>query len=226
MHSAPASRVRLGLYALVVAALLFLVGILLRGAIVDPTADPTGFAREAAASSTVSAWTLILAGGIVCLFGLIGLYGRLASTAHERLAFAGFVLSFAGLALVLPLFGFMAMAAPHIGTVYAPGQEAVMNVATGYFTGTLSLGVLMAASLLYVAGSICTALVIWRGEQAPWWVAAAFVLQAPLLTFPVNLWLEILGAVLLLIVGGYFARAAEPQPVSAAVEAAPASIEP
>jgi hypothetical protein len=196
-------RVRLVLFALPLAGLLFSAGILGRGPSLDPSVDPAAFATSSVAAWANSAWLAILAGMVLELPGLFALYLVLANGQREHLAFWGAALSTVGVALVIPLIGFMALAAPSVGQLYLAGQADVMVVAMRMASTGPALLLAIVSGVTYCAGSICLALAL-RG-MLPQALVVAYAVQAPLLTFAAlfSVTAELIGAVLLLICGAW-----------------------
>ena len=81
----PLSRIRLGLIALALSGLLFALGIVLRGEI--DMADPESFLRAASSAAYVPAWTIILVGVVLNLYGTFALYRYLTYQTESMIAF-------------------------------------------------------------------------------------------------------------------------------------------
>jgi hypothetical protein len=194
-------RVRFVLLALPLAGVLFITGILGRGPSLDPSVDPDAFARSSVAAWASGAWLAILMGMVLEIPGVLALYLVLANGQRERLAFWGAVLSMLGIALVIPLIGFMALAAPTVGQLYLGGQTDVMAVAARMASTGPALLLAIVSVVTYCAGTICLTLAL-RGIL-PQVLLAAYALQAPLLTFAAlfSVTAELIGAVLLFICG-------------------------
>lgn len=200
-------RVRFFLWALPLAGLLFIVGIILRGPSLDPSLEPDRFAQAAVAAPAAAAWLAIFIGMVVELIGFWALYAYLAADALERPAFWGMIFSLIGVALILPLMGFMGLAAPVAGNLYLQGQQAVMEVAVAMVAAGPALVVAGVSGLTYIAGSILFAVALWRQGNVPKWLVIAYALQAPLLSFAAlfSFAAELLGAVLLVASSGWIA---------------------
>jgi hypothetical protein len=196
-------RVRFVLFALPLAGLLFSAGIVGRGPSLEPSVDPAAFASSSVEAWASGAWLAILAGMVLELPGLFALYLVLANGQRERLAFWGVVLSIVGVALVVPLIGFMALAAPTVGELYQAGQIDVMAVAVRMTSTGPALLLAIISGVTYCAGSICLALAL-RG-MLPQALVVAYAAQAPLLTFAAlfSVTAELIGAVLLLMCGAW-----------------------
>ena len=196
---APLSRIRFGLIALALSGLLFALGIALRGEI--DIADPEGFIRAAASPAFVPAWTIILVGVVLNLFGTFGLYRYLTYQANSLIAFLAFVLRVAGIALVLSLFTFLPVSVPVIAELYQQGNQEVIAIVEA----NLSSGLLIVGGVAGMIGVTLFGIAIWRHGRLPKWTGVLFVLSLPLLAFPVTFTTELLGAVLLLISAGVIA---------------------
>src|SRR5574341_86648 len=204
MNSQTRHEIRLGLLALALSGLLFALGIVLRGPV--DLADP-GFCCRAAVSPTyVPAWTIILVGGVLQLYGFLGLYRYLTYQAESLIAFLAVVLSVTAIALFLGFATFMAVNAPVIADLYRQGNQAVIAVVEALFTSALGLALLGVQAVGYVIGPILFAVAIWRDGRLPRWTGILFALSiAGGLAFPVTFPTELLGAVLLLVSAGVMA---------------------
>jgi hypothetical protein len=211
-----ASQLRRGISVLALSGLVFTVAVAVRGGMPDPK-NAAVFAEWARAPFTRFAWTAILGGGVLELIGLGALFAALQRRGPSTSALGGWVLSTAGLALAMPLFAFMAMAAPTVGALVQQGDARAFQVVTAFFGGTrLSMTVLMGMTIAYVVGCVLTAVSAWRHTRAPKWAAVAFVLHAPLLSVPVPFALEITGGVLLLAAAvGFLSIASEDEDAGA-----------
>jgi len=217
-----ASPLRRGLLVLAAAAVVFTAAIAVRGPMPDVATQAGAFARFLVGPYTRFAWAAILGGGVLELVGLVALYAAISRSGPSTSALAGWLLSTAGMALALPLFGFLAMAGPRMGSLYIQGDTQVMSIATAFFGGTrMTVALLAIMTLTYIVGCILTAVAAWRRTAAPRWAVVAFVLHAPLMCIPVPFALEIAGGVLLLVAAvGFLSLASDTDP--AAPAAAPA----
>jgi hypothetical protein len=196
-------RVRFLLLALPLAGVLFTTGILGRGPSLDPSVAPAAFAASSAAAQAGSAWFAIFIGMIVEIAGLFALYLALAAGRRERMAFWGMLLSVLGVALIVPLIGFMALAAATVGQLYLAGQTDVLTVAVAMASSGPALLLGIVSGISYTVGSICLALAL-RGVL-PSALVVGYALQAPLLTFAAlfSVTAELIGALLLLTCGAW-----------------------
>jgi hypothetical protein len=203
MNSQTQREVRLGLIALALSGLLFALGIALRGPI--EFGDPESFIRPPVSPNYVPAWTIILVGGVLQLYGFFGLYRYLTFQASSLIAFLALVLSIAGIALFLPLATFFAVNGPVIADLYQEGNQQVIAVVEANFTSALGLALLGVSSVAGIIGVILFAIAIWRHGRLPKWTGVLFALSLPLLVVPVTFTTELLGAVILLISAGVMA---------------------
>ena len=202
MKSQSLSRIRLGLIALALSALLFAMGIVVRGAV--DIADPEALIRSAASTAYVPGWTIILVGGVLQLYGTFGLYRYLTYQAESLIAFLAFVLRIAAIALAFPLFTFLPVSVPVIADLYQQGNQEVIAVVEANFTG-LGLVLLGVGAVAGITGQMLFGIAIWRHGRLPKWTGVLYALSPLLLAFPVYLTVELLGAVLLLISTGVIA---------------------
>lgn len=205
MHSQDASRIRLGLTSLFIAGILYVANVTLRGEFINPSLDPAGFAASASSAVFVAAWLIAIVSGVLVLPGWLALYAYLAHSRGDRPAFLGMILSFAGIALLMPLYGFLALAAPTVAQLYLQGQEKVMEVAISFFAGGPGLTILFLSGVLSIVSSILFGIAIWRSGTLPKWSAIPLVVQALLLSFPVSFATELLGAILITFATGWIA---------------------
>src|SRR3712207_74935 len=108
MQKQRVSHASLLVWALPLGGLLFVAGILGRGPSLDPSVDATRFAQAATAPSAAWAWLAVVAGMVVTIVGTTALCVRLSERTGGDLPFWAMVLNVAGMALTLPLIGFMA----------------------------------------------------------------------------------------------------------------------
>jgi hypothetical protein len=207
MYSHFSNHVRFVLWALPIAGLLFVAGIVLRGPSLDPARLPDQFAQAATAAGATTGWLLIFAGMNLELPGLWALYAYLEERQSTRAAFWGFMLSLLGISLVLPLIGFMALAAPIVGQLYLQGQPEVMSIAAAMTASSTALIISILSGLAYTAGSLLLAARLWRQQRLPRPLAVAYALQAPLLAIAAlfSVTAEVTGALLLVLSSGWLA---------------------
>jgi len=196
-------EIRLGLSALALSGLLFTLGIPLRGPI--DLADPGSSVRAGVSPYYVPGWTINMVGGFLLLYGFFGLYRYLTYQAASQIAFLAFVLSTAGIALILPLMTFFPVNGPVIANLYQQGDQEVIAVVEAYFTSPLGLALLGVSAVAGIIGGVLFAIAIWRLGKLPRWTAVLFGPSLPLLAIPITFASELLGAVILLISAGAMA---------------------
>ena len=202
MNSQTRREIRFGLTALTLSGLLLALSTILRGPV--DLADPGSFIRAAASVTYVPAWTLILVGGVLNLYGSFGLYRYLTYQTKSRIAFLAFVLRVAGIALFLPFATFFAVNGPVIAELYQQGNQAVIAVVEANFAG-LGLALFGLSGVGEIIGWLLFAVALWRDGRLPKWAVVLFATALPLLAFPITLATEFLGGVLLLISTGMMA---------------------
>ncbi|HET6765189.1 MAG TPA: hypothetical protein VFH27_15995 [Longimicrobiaceae bacterium] len=217
-----APTLRRGLLVLAAAGLVYTAAIVIRGPMPDPATQAGAFARFLVGPYTRFAWAAILGGGVLELIGLVALYAAIARSGPSTSALGGWLLSTVGMAMALPIFGFLAMAGPRIGSLYIQGDTQVMSIATAFFGGTrMTVALLAIMTITYIVGCILTAVAAWRRTAAPKWAIVAFVLHAPLICIPVPFPLEIAGGALLLAAAvGFLSLASDPTPAAPAAASA------
>jgi hypothetical protein len=178
-----------------------------RGASLDPTVAAEGFVQAALMPGAGAAWLAILFGMVLYLPAVMALALRLGA---RRLSWWGMVLSVVGVALVLPLIGFMALASNVLGQLYMAGDTSVLAVAAAFYNTPAALALLSMSSLAYTAGYVLLALNLRRQWHAPWLVVVAFALQALCLSVLAlfSFAAELAGALLLVYAGLWIGRRA------------------
>jgi hypothetical protein len=197
-------EIRFGLIALALSGLLFALSLPLRGPV--DLADPGFCCRAAVPPNHIPAWTIILVGGVLQLYGFFGLYRYLSYQAENLIAFLAVVLSTTAIALFLGFVTFMAVNAPVIAELYQQGNQEVIAVVEALFTSALGLAPSGVQAVGYIIGPILFVVAIWRDGRLPRWTGVLFALSiAGGLAFPITFVTELLGAVLLLISAGVIA---------------------
>jgi hypothetical protein len=112
-------------------------------------------------------------------------------------------LSVLGVVTVLPLIGFLAMAAPEVGRLYLAGQTDAMRVAVAMASAGPALGLGLLSGLAYTLGALLLARAL--PTEMPRLLRLAFALQAPLLSVValVSVVAELVGALCLLASGAW-----------------------
>ena len=195
-------EIRFGLIALALSGLLLALSTILRGPI--SLSDPDSFIRNADSPTYVLAWTLILIGGVLNLYGSFGLYRYLTYQTQSLIAFWAFVLRIVGIALFLPLATFFAINGPVIAKLYQQGNQEVIAVVKSNFSG-LGLTLFGLSGVGEIVGWILFTVALWRDGRLPKWTVVLFLLALPLVVIPVTLSTEFLGWVLLMVSAGVMA---------------------
>jgi hypothetical protein len=185
----------------------------------DPNADFEVYARYVSATNyLVDHLFGSILGVMLAIFGAVALSVYLSS---RRSALTAMVLSIAGHALTLTLFGMSTFATPAIGRAYLEGQQNIIEVNQDIL-GTPVIVTALLGGLLYSAGTILFGVAVWRSATLPKW---AGVLYAPtgLLISLVGLILgqaQTLGSLLIIIGGGWIAWSVMRRPSTEPVETA------
>jgi hypothetical protein len=138
--------------------------------------------------------------------GVFALTVYLSDIRGERWALGAMVLSILGIGLLLSIYGLRTFAVPALGGAYLNGQQDAIESANIIF-GNPSASIFYAAFLLYSAGFILFGFAIWGSETLPRWAGVLLAIHAPLLSGALPELFSILGALLLLVGGGWTALA-------------------
>ena len=203
MNSQTRREIRFGLLALALSGPVLAVSTILRGPI--NLADAASFIQAADSPAYVPAWTLILIGGLLSLYGPFGLYRYLTYQNQSLIAFLAFVLRILGIALFLPFASFFAVNGPVIARLYQQGNQELITVVEAHFSG-LGLALFGLSGLSEIIGWILFTVALWRDGRLPKWTVVLFFLALLLLVTPVTVATEFLGGLLLLISATVMAR--------------------
>lgn len=171
------TRILWGLFALVLAAILFTAGeffLAQPDLPVNPIADPETFAQTAAEGG-FAVWAIRgLVGVFLEAVGIIALYLYLEDTHVEPLAFWGLVISLIGDFAGAVLFGSVYFVYPSIGTYALEGELGVVSALE------MSPTLLALLAVPTVVGLALFAIAIWRSGVLPKWsgvvMLAGFIL--------------------------------------------------
>ncbi len=183
MNARDVKRVRMGLLCLVASGVLSVIGLTLRGPIIDQATMPEAFALGAASKSFAIAWYFLLPSLCVQCFGWLAMYVVLKDTRYDALAFWAMVLSIFGNLLFLPLAGVIAFVTPEVGRQWLAGAHQVIEIANNGLAGPFALPFMIASAVALLAGSILYGILLWRAPQLPRWTAIPYVYHALALTF-------------------------------------------
>jgi hypothetical protein len=153
-------------------------------------------------------------GTTIGIFGVLALGAVLATTGGRHLALPGLVLSVAGMAFIMALFGAAAFAQPAIGRAYLAGQQAAVAVNSDLY-GTPAVVVGVTGGLLYSAGAVLLGVAIWRTGTLPRWAGPLYAVAVPLIAV-IGLAVGVaqtVGAVLLIGSGAWIASTVWARPV-------------
>jgi hypothetical protein len=153
-------------------------------------------------------------GTTIGLFGVLALFAVLATTGVRRLALRGLILSVAGIAFILTLFGAATFAQPAIGRAYLAGQQAAVAINSDLY-GASAVVVGLTGGLLYSAGAVLLGVALWRVGTLPRWAGVLYAVAVPLISI-VGLAVGVaqpVGAVLIIISGTWIASAVWARPV-------------
>ncbi len=177
---------------ILIAALIYGLGLILRGPTVQTT-DPAAFAAWITAPSFRWAYLLITLGMVGQLFGFWALYLRLAHTRVERLALIALVGSVTGVAINITIQG-LALLAPE-------AYPAVYRLLAS--TPPMPIMVALGLVQLAVLGALLFGVALSRSGEFPWWVAPTYVLHRLAFDFgaAIGFSVELSGVLWLLISG-------------------------
>src|SRR5215204_2790380 len=189
--------VRIGLLTLPLAGLLAIWATVAASTFVDAGIEPLE------AASAYNATSYFLSQFVGHIFALT-VY--LSDIRGERWTLGAMVLSILGIGLLLSVYGLRTYALPALGGAYLSGQQNAIEMANVVFGYPLTL-VFYVAFLLYSAGFILFGFAIWGSGTLPEWAGVLLAIHAPLLSGPLPEAFAVLGALLLLIGGGWLAFA-------------------
>jgi hypothetical protein len=153
-------------------------------------------------------------GTTIGLVGVLALGVVLATTGERRLALPGLVLSVAGMAFIMTLFGAAAFAQPAIGSAYLAGQQAAVAINSDLY-GAAAVVVGVTGGLLYSAGAVLLGIALWRAGTLPRWAGPLYAVAVPLIAV-IGLVVGVaqpIGAVLLIVSGAGIASTVWARPV-------------
>lgn len=164
------SRIRMGAVALGISALLLSAFPLIRPFFpLDPTSPGETLAAASPAitsTSWVVAHLLCTLAFIMLLYGLLVLYAHLADGHAEPRALRGFVLSVAGIALILPMLGVETYVLPIIGKLYLAGETGIAPAVRWLYNGPAMIPFLLGL-LLLACGAVFFAMTMWQHKGSP-----------------------------------------------------------
>jgi len=155
--------------------------------------------------------------------GVFALTLYLSEFRRERWTLVAMVLSVLGIGLLLSYYGLSTYAVPVLGKAYLNDVQNAVVLANTILLDGLTRSVLYVAFLLYSAGFILFGFGVWSSRALPKWAGVLLALQAPLFTAPLPNLFSVLGALLLLVGGGWITFAILRRPPAQGVSAEPES---
>jgi hypothetical protein len=198
------SQIRFGMISLLLAGILLMVNIMVRGPFSGPD-DPAALARVATAPLYVPVWIMAIASAIFYVIGYVGLFQYFEQHQQAGLGYWGMLLSTIGIILLVPLWGMLALTAPTIGEMYLAGNETGMQVFRAALDPQRPAGIAMLAvsGIASLIGTILYCIGFWRIPTLPNWLIVPFFLHALLLIIPITTpWLEPWGTLMQIIAAG------------------------
>ena len=151
--------------------------------------------------------------------GVFALTVYLSEFRREHWTLVAMVLSILGIGVLLSHYGLSTYALPVLGKAYLNGVHNAVVLANTIYLDVLTRSVLYAAFLLYGFG-------VWGSGALPKWAGVLLALHAPLLTAPLPDLFSVLGALLLLVGGGWITFAVLRSPPARVASAEPQPREP
>jgi hypothetical protein len=225
--------VRLGLLTLPLAGLLVTWATVASSAYYNFSGAAVVGPKEVARASTslpyfLSQFVGYILGLTLLTVGVFALTVYLSEFRRERWTLVAMVLSVLGIGLLLSHHGLRTYGLPVLGKAYLDGVQNAVVLANTILLDGLTRSVLYVAFLLYSAGFILFGFGVWGSRTLPKWAGALLALHAPLLTAPIPELFSVLGALLLVVGGGWitFAILRRPPARGAGAEPEPRESEP
>jgi hypothetical protein len=218
--------IRLGLLTLPLAGLLVTWATVASSAFYNFSGAAVVGPKEVARASTslgyfLSQFVGYLLGLTLLTVGVFALTVYLSEIRRERWTLVAMVLSVLGIGLLLSHHGLRTYALPVLGKAYLDGVQNAVVLANSILLDGLTRSVFYAAFLLYSAGFILFGFGVWGSGALPKWAGVLLALHAPLLTAPIPDLFSIVGALLLVIGGGWIMFAVLRRPPSREAGAGP-----
>lgn len=197
----------LSILVLPLAGLMTMLGLLMRGPLVLPTADINGFVQSATAANFSLTWTILFLGSFLSIFGVLVLYNSIKLKEGKWSAIA-LIFSIAGLLIFLPTTGIITFVGPYAAELYLQGQVGAMQVLISALDGPLNLGFLIISGIIYTIGTVLFAVSIKKTSNISTIAGILFALHGPLVTFgaATTYAAELTGGILFFISGLWIAR--------------------
>ncbi|MCI3924699.1 hypothetical protein MO973_31245 [Paenibacillus sp. TRM 82003] len=157
--------------SLAIAGILFVFYPTLR-----PFSDEMSLAGAAAFASNgwIVSHTMAILAFVFMTGALLGLYVSFRDTPVERLAFRGLALTWFGSGLTLPFYGAEVFGLYAIGREVMTGQRLELMQLAGDIRFGPGFLMIVAGLLLVAAGSIFTAVAVWKSRMLPRWSGIPF----------------------------------------------------
>jgi hypothetical protein len=209
-----------------------LYGVLTFFSSLDPQPDPNTDYEAWAYYVSTSYYVLkhlfaSILGLVFALFGTIALGAYLSSSRAGRLGLGAMVITVFGYALFLTVQGVATFASPGEGQAYVAGYEEFAQIASTGFAVTVQTLTILLFTVLLLVGNGLLGVAIWRSGTLPRWAGALWAAAAVLMLLlgqvvaifltgstPVTVGV---GAVLLVISGGWMAWSVLREPSAGAV---------
>jgi hypothetical protein len=222
--------IRLGLLTLPLAGLLLAWATIATSAFFDFRDAVVGPEEVARAYNSLGYFLSQFVGYVVGLtlltVGVFALTVYLSEFRRERWTLVAMVLSILGIGLLLSHYGLSTYALPVLGKAYLNSVQNAVVLANTILLDGLTRSVLYVAFLLYSAGFILFGFGVWGSGTLPKWAGVILALHAPLLAAPLPNLFSVLGALLLLVGGGWITFAVLRRPPARGAAGEPESGEP
>ncbi len=196
----------------------------------DPNTDYEAWARYVSTNYYVLKHLFASILGIVfALFGTVALGAYLARSHAGSLGLTAMVITVFGYALFLTIGGVSAFASPGEGQAYLAGIEEFAEIAASGFAVTMQTLTILLSSVLLLVGNVLLGVAVWRSGTLPRWAGALWAVAPVLMLLlgqVVALFLTgstpqtvLVGAVLIVISGGWMAWSVLREPSTGAVGA-------
>src|SRR5215213_1890480 len=219
--------VRVGLLTLPLAGLLLTWATIASSALFDFSEAVVGPEEAARTYISVGYFLSQFVGYILGLtlltVGVFAIMVYLSEFRRERWTLLAMILSILGIGLLLSHYGLSTYALPVLGKAYLDGVQNAVVLANTILLDGLTRSVLYVAFLFYSAGFILFGFGVWSSGALPKWAGVLLALQAPLFTAPLPNLFSVLGALLLLVGGGWITFAILRRPPAQGVSAEPES---
>jgi hypothetical protein len=221
--------IRLGLLTLPLAGLLVTWGAIATSTFFDFPDAVVGPGEAAQAYTSLGYFLSQFVGYVVGLtlltVGVFALTVYLSEIRRERWTLVAMILSILGIGLLLSHYGLNTYALPVLGEAYLDGVQNALVLANTIF-GDPTQSVYYAAFLLYSAGFILFGFGVWGSGALPKWAGALLALHAPLLTAPLPNLISVVGALVLVVGGGWIMFAVLRRPPARGADTEPERREP